>query len=429
MKDNSHIRDEAFYHFVWQHKLYRTDNIETVCGLPIEVIHPGLLNHDAGPDFFNAKIKIDGVLWAGNVELHTKSSDWNLHRHQHNKAYDNVILHVVASYSSPVQNTLGNDIPTLVMDINPPVFQQYDKLILEKKTIACSSILPQIDSLFLLNYRDRLVVERLQRKSIQIDSILENTKGDWETIFFQTICRNFGFGVNADVFERLGKSLSYKLIAKHRDNIVQLEALLFGQAGFLEEKLEDTYYCSLQREYKFLKTKYQLKPLDKHLWKFLRLRPSNFPTIRLAELAHLLHQHDSLLHQIIDSEDKAIEKLFSASTSLYWETHYQFGKLSNKRKKTLGKSAINTIIINTVAPILFCYGKSKGLTQLCDKATALLEKLPPENNHIITEWNSLGIHSNSAYDSQAQLQLYNEYCVHKKCLHCNIGHHFLSLQQ
>ena len=422
-------RDEAFYHFVWQHKLYQTSDLKTECGLPIEVIHPGLLNTDAGPDFFNVKIKIDNILWAGNLEIHTNSSDWNLHRHQHNKAYDNVILHVVASSTSPVQNTLGRDIPTLVLKIKPSVFSQYETLFLEKKTIACSNILPKIDSLFIINYRDRLVVERLQRKSNVIDVILENSKGDWETVFFQTLCRNFGFGINADTFERLGKSLSYKLIAKHRDQLLQLEALLLGQAGFLEESIEDTYFITLKREYHFLKNKYNLKPLDKHLWKFLRLRPSNFPTVRIAELANLLHQHDSLLHQIINSDHNRLEKLFSASTSVYWETHYHFGKLSNKRKKKLGTSSIRTILINTVAPVLFCYGKTKDKLDLCDKATQLLEKLPPEKNHIITKWDELGIVSQNAYDSQAQIQLYNEYCLHKKCLHCNIGHHFLSLQK
>ena len=429
MEKDAHIRDEAFYHFVWQHKLYRTDNLKTVDGLPLEVIHPGLLNNDAGPDFFNAKIKIDGILWAGNVEIHSKSSDWNLHRHQYNEAYDNVILHVVAAYSSPIQNTLGNDIPTLALEVDPKVYAQYDTLLQEKKTIACSDILPQIDPLFLVNYRDRLVTERLQRKSAQIDDILEKTNGDWESVFFQTLCRNFGFGLNADAFERLGKSLSYKLIAKHRDNLLQLEALFFGQAGFLEDAIEDTYYLELQKEYQFLKVKYDLHPLDKHLWKFLRLRPSNFPTIRIAEIAHLWHLHDSLLHQIISADNSTIENLFTAGTSQYWDTHYVFGKLSDQRKKTLGKAAIRTLAINTVAPVLFCYGRSKGNAELCDKAISLLEELPPENNHIITEWNTLGLVSKSAYDSQAQLQLYNEYCRHKKCLHCNIGHHFLSLQQ
>ena len=429
MNDKPHIRDEAFYHFVWQHKLYRTDNLKTVGGLPIEVIHPGLLNHDAGPDFFNAKVKIDGVLWAGNVEIHTKSSDWNLHQHQHNKAYDNVILHVVAAYNTTAQNTLGNKIPTLILDVNPSVYHQYDTLILEKKTIACSKVLPQINSLFLLNYRDRLVAERLQRKSAQIDIILENTKGDWEAVFFQTLCRNFGFGVNADAFERLGKTLSYKLIAKHRNSILQLEALLIGQAGFLEESIEDTYFNALKQEYKFLQAKYQLKPLEKHVWKFLRLRPGNFPTIRLAELAHLMHHHDSLLHQLISTDNKGLEKLFAAETSEYWKTHYQFGKLSNERKKTLGTSAIRTILINTAAPVLFCYGKKKDDEKLSNKALSILEELPAEKNHIIQEWDALGIESKNAYDSQAQLQLYNEYCLHKKCLHCNIGHHFLSLHR
>lgn len=427
MGKDTHIREEAFYHFIWQHKLYRKDNLKTIDELPIEVIHPGFLNHDAGPDFFNAKIKIGDVLWVGNVEIHCQSNDWNLHRHQTNKAYDNVILHVVASYSAPVQNSSGNTIPTLELDIPPIVYERYYTLLKEKQIIACSPILPNIDSLFLINFRDRLVTERLQRKSTLINTILEQTKGDWETVFFQLLCRNFGFGINADAFERLGKSLSYKIIAKHRDNLLQLEALFFGQSGFLEDTIEDTYFTELQKEYRFLQIKYNLSPLDKHLWKFLRLRPVNFPTIRIAQLAYLLHQHDSLLHRIL-SLGYNIKSLFIAETSPYWETHYQFGKLSKKSKKAIGQSAINTILINTVAPVLFNYGKLKDDIILCEEATAILEMLPTENNRIISLWAERHIICDNAYDSQAQIQLYNEYCLHKKCLHCNIGQHFLSLR-
>ncbi len=429
MGKEKHIREEAFYHFIWQHKLYRKNNLKTVDGLPIEVIHPGLLNHNAGPDFFNAKIKINNVLWAGNVEIHCDSADWNRHQHQHDKNYDNVILHVVGYYSVPVKNSHGNTIPTLVLDIPTTIFERYDSLLQEKQTIACHHILSEIDPLFLINFSDRLVSERLQRKSTLIEQILLQTNGDWETVFFQLLCRNFGFGTNADAFERLGKSLSYKIIAKHRDNILQIEALFFGQAGFLEEEIEDSYYQELQKEYHFLKTKYTLSPLEKHLWKFLRLRPVNFPTIRLAQLAYLLHKNEGLLHKILKLGANSVKELFNIKTSQYWETHYHFGQLSELKKKRLGKTSANTILVNTVAPILFCYGKRKDDIILCEEATTILEMIPAERNHIINKWQEQGFLAENAYDTQAQIQLYNEYCLHKKCLHCDIGKHFLSLQQ
>ena len=330
------IFDEAFYHFVWQHKLYRQEDLKTVGGETIEVIHPGFLNHDAGPDFFNAKVKINAVLWAGNVEIHTKSSDWHTHQHQSNKAYDNVILHVVAEYSTAISNSSGCEIPTLELHVLPYVFTHYEELINQKHTIACHDKLQHIDPFFLSHFQDRLVSERLERKSEPIQQILRMSHGDWEATLLQTLCRNFGFGVNADTFERLGKSITPKIIAKHRDQLLQLEALLFGQAGFLEEELDDSYFNGLKKEYQFLKAKYALQPLDKHLWKFLRLRPGNFPTIRIAQLASLLHQNDELLHTIINEDLKSITKTLSTGTSDYWETHYLFGKPSNKRQKNLG---------------------------------------------------------------------------------------------
>ncbi len=429
MADIPYVGDEAFYHFVWQHKLYRAGDLKTVDGLPLELIHPGFLNRNAGPDFFNAKIKIDGILWAGNVEIHCKSSDWQQHKHQEDAAYANVILHVAAHYTTPAFNSKGKEIPTLVLDIQPSVYRRYSELLEAKKDIACHSMLSGMEPIFLLNFRDRLVSERLQRKSRDIDLILQASQNDWEAVFFQTLCRNFGFGVNSDVFGRLGKSLSYRIIARHRDNLLQLEALFFGQAGFLKEEPEDTYQTQLKKEYNFLMTKYDLKPLDRHLWKFLRLRPSNFPTIRIAELAHLLHQNDGLLHRILETDINDMERLLTASTSAYWQTHYRFGKCSGQRRKTLGETAVRAILINTVAPLVFCYGKAKKQERLCEKAITILEQLPPERNHIISRWDHLGIKCRNAYDSQAQIQLYNEYCLTKKCLHCNIGHHFLSLRQ
>ena len=422
------IESEAFYHFVWQHKLFETRQLKTMCGLPIEVIHTGLLNTNAGPDFFNAKIKIDGVLWAGNVEIHTRSSEWQHHGHQHDSSYDNVILHIVAHYDTPTANSQGRSIPCV--EINPLhyVFENYKTLYEEKQNIACATHLSHLDPLFWVNYKDRLATERLEQKSQHIASIIEHNHGDWEDVFFNVLCRSLGSGINSDTFERLGKSLSYKIIAKHRDHLVQLEALLFGQAGFLEESREDTYHTLLRKEYAFLKNKYQLTPLEKHLWKFLRLRPNNFPTIRLAQLAQLLHQHHSLLHMVVDTPNLKLPSLFKVQVSNYWLTHYQFGKLSDQRPKTLGKNAINTILINAVSPLLFSYGRITAKNKLCDKALEILDKLPAENNHIIKRWHDYGIKSESAFDSQALLQLYNNYCLNRKCIHCNIGHHYVSLQ-
>ncbi len=429
MEKEIRIFDEAFYHFVWQHKLYNTHNLQTTSGLPIEVIHSGLHNTDAGPDFFNAKIKIGNVLWAGNVEIHLNSSDWLNHNHQDNKAYDNVILHVVENYNKEIVRTDGSQIPTLILKPLSYVFDNYEELQQDKNTIACHKHVKDLDHLQWINYGDRLISERLENKSKPIIQKLEQSHNDWEEIFFQTLCRSFGFGINADAFERLGQSISIKIISKHKGNLLQLEALLFGQAGLLDNEIYDEYYRKLRAEYKFLKSKYNLNSLEKHNWKFHRLRPGNFPTIRIAQLSFLLNQNDKLLHSILESDVKGFEKLFKSETSEYWTVHYTFGKTSPKRSKQLGKTAAHSILINSIVPFLFCYGKSKGINEFAEKAYNLLELLPPEENHIVKEWKRFGLAPENAYDSQAQIQLYKIYCQHKKCIHCKIGHQLLSLHK
>ena len=429
MGKEKHKYDESFYHFAWQHKLYNIQNLQTTDGLPIEVIHSGLLNKDAGPDFFNAKIKIDNVLWAGNIEIHIDSKDWELHHHKENKAYDNVILHVVTQYNSPAIRSNGSIIPTMVMDVLPSVYEQYETLQKEKDAIACHEYINTIDKIEWINYYDRLITERLQNKSISINQKLEQTNNDWENVFFQTLCRNFGFGVNADIFERLSTTISYKIIAKHRNSITQLEALLLGQAGFLDEDIDDDYHKKLKAEYKFLKAKYELTSLEKHNWKFMRLRPVNFPTIRLAQLAYLLHNNDNIAHSIIEMGTDKLEKIFKSETSVYWCNHYNFGKESSYKIKKVGKTAIQLILINTVVPFLFCYGKNKDLDKYYEKAIEILENVPAERNHITTKWEEAGLTSKNACDSQALIQLYTAYCQHKKCIHCKIGYRLLSLRQ
>lgn len=398
-----------------------------MCGKEVELINPGFHNTDAGPDFFNAKVKIGDVLWAGNIEVHTKSKEWFTHGHHKDKAYDNVILHVVHDYSGPIHSGKGFEIPTIEISATPHVLEHYETLKGEKQTIACHEHLPYLDDFFIHSFRDRLVTERLQRKTDDIINTLSLNGGDWEQVFLQTLFRAFGFSINADAFEQLSRTISHRIIAKHRSTPLQLEALLFGQAGFLSDDISDTYFILLKNEYAFLQAKYALKPLERHLWKFLRLRPSNFPTIRLAQLAHLLHRNDSLLRLVVDGDLDNITDMLQCTTSSYWQTHYQFGKLSNSRTKRLGDSGVRTILINAIAPVLFTYGRHIGNTEMRDKAMRILDTLPAEHNHIIDRWKLYGLKFNNAYDTQAHIQLFNEYCKHKKCLHCNIGHHFLSL--
>lgn len=428
MSKESYHFNEDFLQFVWQHKLYDFSQMFTICDKKVEIIHPGYHNTDSGPDFFNAKIRVDDMLWAGNVELHLKSNEWTAHKHHEDKAYDNVILHVVSEYNTPVFSHKGNEIPTLVINPLPFVLQQYKDLLFEKRSIPCSSYLHNIDPIFLTNFKDRLIVDRLQRKITHIQELFKVSHGDWEAVFLPLLFRSFGLSINGDAFERLGRSISHKIVAKHRDSLLQLEALLFGQAGFLEEDINDVFFLTMKREYLFLKAKYNLCALEKHNWKFLRLRPSNFPTIRISQLAHLLHQNDSILNKILFGDVQHMDELFYCKVSPYWQYHYIFGKLSDPKQKLLGKTAIHSIMINTIAPLLYSYGMINDQSVFCENAIVLLEKLPAEKNTITKKWSSYGVSLHSASDSQAMIQLYTEFCLPKRCLHCNIGHHYLSLQ-
>ncbi len=419
---------ETLLHYVWKYKLYEHSLLESTDQQTIEIIDPGLHNVHSGPDFFNAKVKIDGYLWAGNIEIHCRSSDWNLHRHQDDKAYNSVILHVIETNDQAVvYDQSGRKIPQFVLKVPAPIRKNYEYLVSRETPVPCAGRIREIPEIYLSDWKNALLLERLERKTQNIWKSLEYVSNDWNEVFYITLSRNFGFGINNDAFERLSKSLPVKCILRHKDSFLQTEALFFGQAGLLEESLEDDYYLSLQKEYGFLKQKYNLKPLESHIFKNLRIRPNNFPHIKLAQLAAFIRSGETIFSQILETESiEEIRKLFLPEVSGYWTTHYHFGKRSSPKKKMLGLAAIHLIAINTIVPILVAYGKVKGEESLISKGIRLLESIPKEENHITTIFRNSGIIIRSAADSQALIQLKNEYCDKKKCIFCRIGHQLLS---
>jgi len=415
---------EEFLYYLWKYKQYNSDQLETHTGEAIQLIKPGERNTDSGPDFFNARIKIGETLWAGNVEIHVKSSDWKKHNHQTDKAYDNVILHVVHENDECISHSNGEVIPTLELKdkFDQGIYQKYIQFKESNSWIPCSSQIKSIDSLIRNSWLSRLLIERLERKSEAIVLKLQINNHNWEETFYQHIARSFGFHINSDPFEQLARSLPNSILAKHKNSLFQIEALLFGQSGMLEDEFKDMYLQYLQSECNFLQKKYNLVPLDAHIWKYLRLRPSNFPTIRISQFASLIHKSIHLFSKILETETaEDLKKMFDVSVSEYWETHYVLDKESAHIPKRLGEDAINGIIINTVVPFLFVYGKYMNEEKFVSRALHLLEEINSEHNSIIQQWEQIGISSENAAQSQALLQLKNEYCSKKRCLDCSIG--------
>lgn len=417
--------NEQLLRFIWQFRLFNTTELQTVNGEPVELVHCGYSNSDSGPDFREAKIKIGNTLWVGNVELHVKSSDWFLHKHQTDTAYDNVILHVVYEHNGKsAQRKNGEPIPIVELKklINPYTLSRYEQLSKQPKGIACESFYPQAAAHVSASFLSRLLTERLQSKVERINDMLREDTGDWEHVMFRLIARYLGSGINREPFELLAKSLPVKVWVKHSNDLMQLEALLFGQAGFLEGDFEDDYPKQLRKEYLYLKRLYQLEPLPKHLWKMLRLRPANFPTIRLAQLAAVLQYESGIFSTLIsDPRVKAVHRFFDVQVSPYWETHYTFDKESKAVRSGVGTATKNLLLINAIAPLLFAYGKYKSNESYCDKALELLESVKPESNAILNNWEALGVKPLNAFDTQALLQLKNEYCDKHRCLQCTVG--------
>ena len=420
---------EDFLHYLWRLRRFDSNNLQTTQGETIEIQKVGDHNIHAGPDFTNARIRIGDTLWAGNVEIHLLASEWLKHHHQENKAYDNVILHVVLEEDSPVYRNNGERIPCLELKKRIPskLTNIYQKLLHNEHWIPCQHHFYEVSNLTKNLWLNRLLVERLEQKTEAIIQTLQLNKSDWAETFYQFLARNFGVKVNAIPFELLAKSIPILTLAKHSNNLIQIEALLFGQAGFLAQDFNDSYPQQLKKEYLFLQKKYQLQPIKKELWKLLRLRPANFPTIRIAQFATLFYQSKALFSKILEAEGvKDLEQLFQVKLSNYWQTHYVFDKKSKSRNKSLGQDTVHLIIINTIVPFLFAYSRHQSNDNYQDKALYILDNLPLEKNSIISQWKLLGLEINTAYQSQALLQLKNEYCNEKRCLECAIGNKILT---
>lgn len=420
--------NEEFLAFAWNYNLYQSTDLRTSDGESIRVESVGIRNDHAGPDFFQAKIRIGETLWAGNVEIHTHASDWNRHGHQRDPAYDNVILHVVFRNDVPVHTTTGRAIPALALDelLNLDVYDKYQQFLRSKSWVPCERQLESMDQLTLRSWLDRLMIQRLERKTQEILQALDQRQYDWAEVFYIFLARNFGFKVNADPFERLARSLPWRTLAKHRDNIHQVEALLFGQSGLLPADPEDAYSDLLATEYRHLKQKFSLEPLQQSVWRFMRMRPSNFPTVRLAQFAGLIHHTEGWFAQMLELRSvEEFRAMFQPPVTEYWNTHYRFGKSAAKRSRLLGAGSIDILLINTVVPFLFIYGRQKGQPAYEERAINLLERLNAEQNTIVKKWGERGVKAMSALDSQALLELKANYCNEKKCLICSIGNRIL----
>lgn len=415
--------------YVWKHRLWRSEDMVTNTGKKVRVVDPGLLNTDAGPDFFNAKIEIDGHMWVGNVEMHYRATDWKRHRHDSDKAYDSVILHVVAKDDAPVRRTNGELIPQLVLEVSPQFNADYASLVGATIEVPCATKIKQVPHLTIVEWVEGLAFERLHGKVERIHQLLDSFNGSWEDVCYVTLARNFGFGINNDAFERLARRTPLRLLGKHSDSVLQIEALLFGQAGMLDAQKPgmDSYYNQLCTEYAFLSNKFQLTPMEKESWKLFRIRPQNFPYRRIAMLAQFIEGGFRMMNRILEAEgEKEMRALFEVELSGYWTKHYTFGKPNERATATLSRSSINIILINTVAPLLYAYGELTGNYEMTDKAIKLLEDLRAESNSIVSHFVAYGIDCPDALTSQALVQLKREYCDARKCIYCKIGHHLLS---
>ena len=427
---------EQLLQYTWKHKMLPLAGLVTTDGRQVEVIDSGLQNRNAGPDFFNAKVKIDGTLWVGNVEIHHRSADWHLHGHDRDPRYDNVVLHVCESIDGEVQNSKGHYIPQVLLGVPQHVREHYDELQKTEHYPPCYHIIPELPQLTVHSWLAALQTERLERKTDDIRRRAERCGGSWEDAYFVTLARNYGFSINSDTFEQWAYNVPLQAVGHHRDDLLQVEAIFMGQAGLLDldtvpqhyrqDALSDGSFAKLQAEYQYLAHKFGMKPMDVSLWNFLRLRPQNFPHIRLSQLANLYHQRKAGLSQLLECTTvEQLQTLLSSHVTPYWETHYTFGSLSARNEKHLSYGSLNLLIINTAIPMLFAMGRHRQKEELCDRAIDLLEQLKPENNYIIRLWQQCGLPVQSAGDSQALIQLKKEYCDRRDCLRCRFGYEYL----
>lgn len=420
---------EDFLHYVWQFKKFDLSTLKTTTDEVITLVQAGQHNLNGGPDFFNAQLKIGEQLWAGNVEIHIKSSDWYVHNHEIDAAYDNVILHVVYDHDTDIFRKDNSTIPTLELKSRIPrnVTDAYNRLLVAPhKWINCESDFAQVDDFIISNWLERLYIERLERKSNSIEALLEASKNDWEAILFKLLAKNFGLKVNGDAFFSLANSFDFSTLRKTQSKPLQLEALFFGQAGLLEKHVEEAYYLTLVKEYHFLKQKFSLNNAEVIPLQFFRLRPPNFPTIRLSQLAMLYNKYQNLFAKVMEAQSMdELYGLFQVGTSEFWNSHFTFEKSSKLSKKVLTKSFVDLLLINSIIPLRFCYQKYQGKNP-SELNLSFAQKIASENNSIIAAFNQLKPVSNSAMTSQALIQLKTEYCEKNKCMSCAIGNSILA---
>ncbi|TDP58382.1 DUF2851 family protein [Flavobacterium dankookense] len=414
---------EDFLHYVWQYKKFDFSNLKTCAGDSVIIVNSGQYLQLAGPDFFNAQIILNEQKWAGNVEIHLKSSDWYLHQHENDTAYDNVILHVVWENDVPIFRKDNNEIPTLELKnyVYKEVLENYLKLKTQKSWIYCENQIKTIDDFALQNWQERLFFERLERKEIPILALLKETENDWEAVLFCMLAKNFGLNTNGEAFLKIAKSIPFSVIRKESFEIENLEAVLFGMSDLIPLEAEDNYAKDIQKRFDYCLQKYQFQKKINPQVQFFKHRPDNFPTIRLAQLAMLYNTYQNLFSKIMAiTKTDDFYKLFDISVSNYWQTHYQFDKVSAKKKKKFSKSFIDLLIINTIVPIQFSYAKSQG-KEITEVILNIMNSIQFEKNSIVEKFAFFGIKSQNAFETQSLLQLKNEYCNQGKCLNCAIG--------
>lgn len=410
---------EQLLQFIWQFQYYNKSNLKTTAEEDLQILQVGTHNTNQGPDFLNAKIKCGDTTLVGSIELHLNASEWNVHNHSKDKNYNNVILHVV--WHEDKNLSLNFPVVELKSRVSNLLLEKYEALMHEKIFIPCELHIQSIQEITFIAWKERLIIERMQEKAMYVEKILKANNHHWEEVFWQILSRNFGMKINCDAFETMAKKLPLIMLAKHKNQLLQLEALLMGQCGLLENSFEDDYAIMLQKEYRFLKQKYALNATHIPIH-FLRMRPANFPTLRLSQLAALVHQSNHLFSKIKDANAlKEVEKMLNVTANDYWHYHYTFDEATAFKKKNVGKQMIQNIIVNTILPVLYAYGWYNNNEQYKQKALEWAAKLLPEKNNITTGFTKLGIANKSAYDSQALIQLKNKYCNVKRCLECAVG--------
>ena len=413
---------EEYLQFAWKFGLFHKRNLKYQHEA-VEIIDPGEHNHSSGPDFFNARLKIGETVWAGNVEIHLKASDWYRHEHEKDPAYDSVILHVVLEADSDVFRMNGEIIPVLEIKLSTVNFEQYQQLILNKAEIHCYDKLTRINGVLLRDWITKMMINRLKEKTDIVFKVLEDNKYDWEETFYRILGKSFGFNINKLPFSMLVDTVPLKLLLKYRNNTDVINAILFGQAGFLEDVISgDEYYDSLRREYKSIRSILPPRVLSDYSWQFMRSRPANFPTVRISQFAGLVIKRFPLFADITECSDVfKLRDIFRLSAGRYWEEHMLFGRVTRRKKYKMGNDSAGLIVINAVLPVLFSYGKFRMRNDLQDRVLRFLEELPAEKNEIMNRWKRAGVSPENAFDSQGLLQLSNYYCKPRRCLECLVG--------